>query len=513
MSQRQDGPTVVLVGRPNVGKSTLFNRITGTRRSIVAPVAGTTRDALAAPAEWNARPFMLVDTGGLFGETTDPLHAMVVEHGLKALETADLVVVVVDGREGLVPGDEEIARRVHHMGVPVLLAVNKTDDKRSRTRANEFFSLGFEPIFEVAAEHGDGVFELLDEIVARLPAGKASESAPDDETAVAIVGRPNVGKSSLVNRLVREERVMVSEMPGTTRDTVDVMLQWHKRKFRIVDTAGMRRPGRVASAGQVEAVSVVLAKRAMARADVVVLVVDATEGAGDREGAIAGEAEEAGCGIVIAVNKWDLMKGRGEDFAKVFDDKLRFQLKFLDFAPIVRLSALTGDRTGKLLEVVDRVAAARQKRVSTSELNRFLEVATSAHKPTSKERREVRILYGVQTGTAPPTFVLFTNVASELHFSYERYLMNQLRETFGFEGTPIRLTIRRRERSEAGQRSKGKGQKAEGKGLEPDSAEREGGKGKRKKDKGRSETRGQRSKGKGGGKKEKGTGHRRPGKR
>jgi GTP-binding protein len=252
---------------------------------------------------------------------------------------------------------------------------------------------------------------------------------------------------------------MVSEFPGTTRDTVDVVLQWHQRKFRIVDTAGMRRPGRVATAGQVEAVSVVLAKRAMARADVVVLVVDATEGAGDREGAIAGEAEEAGCGIVIAVNKWDLMKGRGEDFAKEFDDKLRFQLKFLEYAPIVRLSALTGDRTGKLLEVVDRVAAARLKRVSTSELNRFLETATSAHKPTSKARREVRILYGAQTSVAPPSFVLFTNVASELHFSYERYLVNQLRQEFGFEGTPLRLAIRRRARTEAGQRAKSKGQR------------------------------------------------------
>jgi DNA-binding transcriptional MerR regulator len=214
----------------------------------------------------------------------------------------------------------------------------------------------------------------------------------------------------------------------------------------------------VASAGQVEGVSVVLAKRAMARADVVVLVVDATEGAGDREGAIAGEAEKAGCGIVIAVNKWDLMKGRGQDFAKAFDDQLRFQLKFLEFAPIVRLSALTGDRTGKLLEVVDRVAAARQRRVPTHELNKFLERVTAMHAPTSKTSREVRILYGAQTSVAPPSFVLFTNVASELHFSYERYLTNQLREEFGFEGTPIRLTIRRRERAEGSRKSKAEGQ-------------------------------------------------------
>ena len=447
MNRANDGPLVVLVGRPNVGKSTLFNRITGTRRSIVAPVAGTTRDALAAPAEWAGRHFALVDTGGLFGQTTDPLHALVVEHGLRALEKADVVVVVGDGREGLVPGDEEIASRVHHLGVPVLLAVNKTDDKRSRKSALEFHQLGFDPVIEIAAEHGDGVADLLDAIVARLPAAQGAPASTEGEVAVAIVGRPNVGKSSLVNRLLREERVLVSEMPGTTRDTVDVMLQWHQRKFRILDTAGMRRPGKVKNAGQVEAVSVVLAKRAMMRADVVVLVVDATEGAGDREGAIAGEAEALGCGIVIAVNKWDLMKGRGEDFAKKFDDKLRFQLKFLEYAPIIRMSALTGDRTGKLLEVVDRVAAARQHKVSTSELNRFLEAATAAHKPTSKARREVRILYGLQTAVAPPTFMLFTNVASELHFSYERYLANQLRETFGFEGVPIRLTIRRRERS------------------------------------------------------------------
>jgi len=443
MSKRGQGPNVVLVGRPNVGKSTLFNRITGTRRSIVAPVAGTTRDVLAAPASWRDRSFTLVDTGGLFGATTDPLHKLVVEHGLRALEDADLVVFVVDAKEGLVPADEEIVKRLHMRGKPTVLAVNKTDDKKARSRAFEFFQMGIEPVIEVAAEHGDGVADLLDEVVARLPASRAL-ATPVDETAVAIVGRPNVGKSSLVNRLVREERVMVSEMPGTTRDTVDVVLQWHKQSFRIVDTAGIRRPGRVAVSGQVEAVSVVLAKRAIARADVAVVVVDATEGAADREAAIAGEAADAGCGIVLAVNKWDLVKGQGQKWVKDFDEKVRFQLKFLDWAPIVHLSALTGDRTPKLLEAIDRVAEARKKRVPTSELNRFLEAVTAVHPPTSPTRREVRILYGAQTGTAPPAFVLFTNVASELHFSYERYLINRLRESFGFEGTPIRLTVRKR---------------------------------------------------------------------
>ena len=435
---------MVLVGRPNVGKSTLFNRITGTRRSIVAPVAGTTRDVLAAPIAWRERSFTLVDTGGLFGASSDPLHALVVQHGLKALDDADLVVFVVDGREGLVPGDQEIATHLRTMGRPVVLAVNKTDDRRARSRAMEFYRMGFDPVLEVSAEHGDGVFELLDEVVARLPAGKASADVAEPEIAVAIVGRPNVGKSSLVNRLVREERVMVNELPGTTRDTVDVVLQWHKRRFRIVDTAGIRRPGLVARGGEVEVVSVVMAKRAIARADVVVLVVDASEGATDREATIAGEAEKAGCGIVIAVNKWDLVKGRGQEFVKAFDDRLRFEIKFLDYAPLVHLSALTGDRVPKLLETVDRVAEARQRRVPTAELNRFLEAVTSTHPPSSRTRRQVRILYGAQTGTAPPSFVLFTNVATELHFSYERFLVNRLRESFGFEGTPLRLTVRRR---------------------------------------------------------------------
>lgn len=447
MARQGQGPTVVLVGRPNVGKSTLFNRITGTRRSIVAPVAGTTRDVIAVPAAWKDRAFTLVDTGGLFGATTDPLHAMVVEHGLRALASADVLVFVVDAQEGLVPGDETIAQHLRKTGKPVLLAINKTDDRRARNRAIEFYRTGFDPAFEIAAEHGSGVYELLDAVAARLPAaGKVAPAEDDGETRVAFVGRPNVGKSSLVNRLLREERVMVSELPGTTRDTIDVLLQWQKRRFRILDTAGMRRPGRVAGGGQVEIVSVVLAKRAMARADVVVLVVDATEGAGDREGAIAGEAEAAGCGVVIAVNKWDLVRGQGQDWVKAFDDKLRFQLKFLEYAPIVHVSALTGERTPRLLEVIDRVANARRHRVSTSDLNRFLDAVTSAHPPTSKTRRDVRILYGAQTGVEPPEFVLFTNVATELHFSYERFLVNRLRESFGFEGTPIRLKVRRRER-------------------------------------------------------------------
>jgi GTP-binding protein len=444
--------TVVLVGRPNVGKSTLFNRVTSTRRAIVTPVAGTTRDVIAQPAEWQGAHFTLVDTGGMFGDTRDPLHALVVEHGWRAIAAADVVIFVVDGREGLVPGDLEIAHGLRTHGKPVIVAMNKADDRRARGRAVEFYQFGFEPVVEIAAEHGDGVGDLLDEVLQRLPTRRRVAPAEDeeltapDETAVAIVGRPNVGKSSLLNRLLREERAMVSEVPGTTRDAVDAVLRWHRRTFRLVDTAGIRRPGRVARSGQVESVSVLVARRAIEQADVAVLVIDATEGATDQDGAIAGEVEKAGCGVIIAVNKWDLVKGRGPDFAKTFDDRLRFQLKFLEYAPVLHISALTGERTPKLLEAVDRVGAARAVRIPTGELNRFIQAVTATHPPASPGRREVRILYAAQTGIKPPTFVFFTNVATQFHFSYERFLVNRLRESFGFLGTPVRVHVRKRQK-------------------------------------------------------------------
>jgi len=460
-------PTVVLVGRPNVGKSTLFNRMTGSRRAIVAPMAGTTRDALTRPVIWRGVEFALFDTGGLYGASTDPLHELVVEQGKRAMAGANLLVFLVDGREGLVPGDERIARELRESGRPVLLAINKTDDKRSQTSVMEFFQLGFDPVFEISAEHGTGVAELLDEIVSGLGgadarvrhadadlAGPDSDAragadprtgAPDTpETRVAIVGRPNVGKSSLVNRLLREERVLVSDMPGTTRDAIDAPLTWHKRRFRIIDTAGMRRPGRVRSGGKVELVSVALAKASIADADVVALVLDASGGATDQDAAIGGEADRAGRGIVIVANKWDLVKSQDQTFVKSFDEALRRQMRFLDYAPILHISARSGERAGKVLETIDKVAAARRTRVPTPALNRFLEQVTAANPPVSPGRKHVRIMYAAQIGVAPPSFVMFTNVATTFHFSYERFLVNQLRQAFGFVGSPIRLQVRRR---------------------------------------------------------------------
>lgn len=443
----------------------------------MTPIAGTTRDVLAQPVEWQGRAFELTDTGGMFGASQDPLHAVVLERGRRAIAEADLLVLVVDGREGLVSGDQEIAAVVRAANRPTLLAVNKTDDRRAKAAVLEFFELGIEPLFDISAEHGEGTGDLLEAIVERLPERGNPEAPADgdeeagdeddprgtrrtrpgprdvvsgfsrahsDEVAVAIVGRPNAGKSSLVNHLLREERMIVSEIPGTTRDAVDTMLTWHRKQFRIVDTAGIRRPGRVAASGAMESVSVLLAKRAIEGADVVVIVIDAAAGVTEQDAAIAGEADRAGRGVLIAANKWDLMKGRGPDFSKVFDEELRRQLKFLDYATVLHISALTGERTPKLLEAIDKVSASRRQRVKTPALNKLVERISHEHPPASPGRKHVRILYAAQTSVAPPTFVFFTNVATSFHFSYTRFLENKLREAFGFEGTPIRIQVRAR---------------------------------------------------------------------
>jgi GTP-binding protein len=428
----------------------------------VTALPGTTRDLITQTAVWRGVTFELTDTGGMYGASQDPLHELVFATGLRAIRSADVLVLVVDGREGRTPGDDEIASALRETGAPVVVAINKIDDRRAQQAALDFYRLGFECVVEVSAEHGQGVGDLLDEVVARLPAGPAtaqpSQSEAEDEreearelaagapneVRVAIVGRPNVGKSSLVNRLMRRELVLVSEVPGTTRDAVDALLSWNRRQYRIVDTAGIRRPGRVARSGQVESLSVIIARRSVAAADVAVLVIDAVEGPTEQDGAIAGEAERAGCGVVIAANKWDLVKARSQGFADTFDAEVRRRLKFLEYAPLVHISALTGERTPRLLEVVDKVAAARRRRVTTGELNRFVERITVEHPPASPGRKAVRILYAAQVAVAPPTFVFFTNIATTFHFSYERFLVNRLRDEFGFMGTPIRIQVRSR---------------------------------------------------------------------
>ena len=446
---------VVVVGRPNVGKSTLFNRVSGARRAIVTSVAGTTRDVMRQPVEWIGTEFELVDTGGLFGASDDPLHAEVAAQGLREIDTASVIVFLVDGRDGLVPADRDVANYARRSGVPIVLAVNKIDDGRAPDQASEFHELAISPVLSIGAEHGLGVGDLLDEVVARLPGRRPPRANVGDDTegdhvsstpeiGVAIVGRPNVGKSSLVNLLANEDRMLVSDLAGTTRDAIDTVIGWYGRRIRLVDTAGIRRPGRVAEAGQVESVSVILARRALRRADVAVLLVDATAKVTKQDAAIAGEAERAGCGVLLVANKWDLVKDRAADYAKEFDADLRDELKFADFAPILHVSALTGERAPKVIERAVDIAAARATHVSTGELNRMVARVTRRHRPNSPGRREVKILYATQVGAKPPTFVFFTNVATRFHFSYERFLRNRLREAFGFEGSPIWLKVRAR---------------------------------------------------------------------
>jgi GTPase len=434
-------------------------------------MAGTTRDSLARPVVWHGVSFQLSDTGGLYGASKDPLHELVVKQGQRAISGADVIVFLCDAREGLASGDETIAKEIRETGKPLLLAINKTDDKRARNAAAEFYQLGLDPVFEISAEHGAGVYELLDAIVEKLgtrgsrPGAREEAEGEEDvedpnpepqgpeETTIAIVGRPNVGKSSLVNRLLREERVMVSDMPGTTRDAIDSPLIWNRRRFRIVDTAGMRRPGRVASGGLVEMVSVAGAKEAIGDADVVALIIDASTGATEQDAAIGGQADKAGRGIVIIANKWDLVKDRGPKYYQEFDEETRNRMRFLDYAPILHISAKTGERSPKILETIDKIGHTRRLRVPTPKLNKFLEVATAANPPISPGTKHVRILYAAQIGVAPPSFVLFTNVATTFHFSYERFLVNKLREEFGFVGTPIRLQVRRRAQKRKGDRT------------------------------------------------------------
>jgi len=452
-------PSVVLVGRPNVGKSTLFNRMTGSRRAIVNPMAGTTRDALARPVVWRGTAFQLFDTGGLYGESQDPLHELVVQQGQRAIVGADLLVLLVDGREGLIPGDERIARELRETGIPVLLAINKTDDKRSLKSAMEFFQLGFDPVTEISAEHGTGVAELMDEMVGRLTgrassapaspdAGRESlragaELAPppetDRETRVAIVGRPNVGKSSLVNTMIGAERVLVHDAPGTTRDAVDTAFEHDGRPYVLVDTAGIRRKGKVSEA--LEKLAVVMALRSLERCQVALLVMDSSEGLTAQDAHIGGYAHEAGRAVILVVNKWDLVPHGMVRKAEVVE-QLRERLPFLDYAPICFTSATTGEGVRELFQTIDQVAVAARRKLSTDQVTTTVRQAIE-RRPTSVRGEPLTLQSAVQVAVAPPTFALKVNRPEEIHFSYERYLVRSLRLAFGFTGSPIRLSLRR----------------------------------------------------------------------
>jgi GTP-binding protein len=430
-------PRIALVGRPNVGKSTLFNRICGQRKAIVDSRPGSTRDRNYAQTEWDGRGFELIDTGGLLLASDDPLLGPASAQAERAIDEADLVVLVVDARAGLLPDDEGIARQLRRKGRRVIVAANKVE---GRIDVSEFSRLGFEVLLPISAEHSRGIDDLLEAALARLPEGPGAAS-PGGVLPVAIVGRPNVGKSSMLNRLLGSDRALVSTIAGTTRDAVDSELVRDGRRYRLVDTAGIRKV-RALKQG-VDHVSVVLAKRSIERADVVVLVVDAGAGVVDMDATIAGYATEAGRGVVIAANKWDLARARGVKPELLHQD-LRDRLKFLAWAPIVNTSATEGRGMGSLLETVDKVAESQRTRVATGPLNRAIAKAVAEHPPASRGKQPVRVLFGSQIGVLPPTFALSLSQAVSLHFSYLRYLENRLRDAFGFEGTPIVLKTRRR---------------------------------------------------------------------
>jgi GTP-binding protein len=451
---RQALPLIAIVGRPNVGKSTLFNRLTGSRRAIVGDEPGITRDRIYGEADWNGRRFSIVDTGGIVPDDDAVIPSNILKQAEFAIEEAQALVWVVDARKGATPLDEELAGLLRGTGKPVLVAANKADTVRLDADAGEFYRFGFDEVIPVSAEQGDGVGELLDELVEYLGPVN-SKTAEEDERArrreirLAIVGRPNVGKSSLLNRLLGEERVIVSPVAGTTRDAVDTELEVEGKALRIIDTAGIRRKGKTDE--MAEKLSVVMARRSMDRADVAILVVDAVDGVAALDATIAGYAQEAGCSIIIAVNKWDALSNKETGTPAAFERALRDKMKYLSYAPVITISALTGQRVERILPLALRANEARNRRIPTSQLNAFFEQHVSqprgggAPAPVKGGASFLHIQYMTQVGVRPPTFVLFTAGGKQgLHFSYERYLQNRLREEFDFFATPLRLKERHR---------------------------------------------------------------------
>jgi GTP-binding protein len=506
-------PVVALVGRPNVGKSTLFNRILGSRRAIVEDRARTTRDRLYGNADWNGRRFVVVDTGGLEIDPNDPIEERVQEQARLAINEADVIVLVVDAAAGPTPADLEAATVLRRAKSPILVAVNKADNERRDLEAAEFHVLGWEDMFAVSAAHGRGTGDLLDAIVWALPPESPEEAArkareieaeewerdvaagfvlpdittgpalgdegetdedadadtsPDPESArwdaamaadsdqpvaIAIVGRPNVGKSSLVNALLGEERVIVSDIPGTTRDAIDTTVAYGRSEVVLIDTAGIRRRGKVANGPAAERYAALRSMKAISRADVAIVVIDAQDGLTAQDAHVAGYVVEEGKGLVIAVNKWDLLTEKTD---KTFDQyviALRREAPFIDLAPVISISAKTGQRVGRVLEAAVDIWGERRRRIGTGELNRLVAEAIRRQSPSLVKGRRPKIFYATQVAVAPPTFVFFAKDAGSVHFSYQRYLENQIREAYGFDGTPIRIFFRERSAIELPRRS------------------------------------------------------------
>ncbi|GAB4274650.1 MAG: ribosome biogenesis GTPase Der [Coriobacteriia bacterium] len=439
-------PLVAVVGRPNVGKSTLVNRIVESQDAIVHPAAGVTRDRSYHKGEWNGREFMLVDTGGIDMGTADAFGSSITAQALTAAREADVVVFVVDGRTGVQASDEDVARILKREGAKVILAVNMMDDPAADEAVHSFWSLGVGQPYAISALHGHGTGDLLDEIVALLPEAQAGEDETD--ISVAIVGRPNVGKSTIFNKLLGFERTIVSDVPGTTRDAIDTILTRGDTTFRLVDTAGLRKKGKIDE--DVEYYSLVRALRALDSADVALLVVDVSDGVTSQDQRVARMAAERGCAVVILLNKWDKLDD--DDARAAVESQLPAKLGFLSFAPVLRTSGLTGRGMGRVLSAVERVFASYDTRIATSVLNRYLTSIRQEGHTVTRQRRTLRLKYVTQTGVRPPAFTFFCNDPSMVDPSYERYLENRLREHFDLEGTPLVLRFRRRDDKREGRR-------------------------------------------------------------
>ena len=430
-------PVVALVGRPNVGKSTLFNRLIGERYAVVHDAPGTTRDSLYGTADWRGREFTVVDTGGIgLGEDGAYLKE-ILEQSRLALEEADVVVLVVDASSGLTAADSDVADLLRRAAKPVVLAANKVDSPKHEAEAAQFYALGLGDPIGLSAHNGTGSGDVLDAIVDWLPAADAEED-PDVDVSIAIVGRPNVGKSSLLNALLGRPRAIVSDMAGTTRDALDTLVEHDGKRFLLIDTAGIRRRGRVERG--VEQWSVMRAERAIDRCDVAVLAIDAPAGVTAQDTHIAGYVQQASKGMILALNKWDLVPKHAK-VAEEFGDIVRRELQFVNWAPIVLLSALTGQRVERIWSMSEQIQAQRSKRIPTSLLNSMVRDAVIAH-PLSEKGKVLKIYYAVQVAQRPPTFAFFVNDVELVHFSYRRFLENRLRDAFGFEGTAIRLAFR-----------------------------------------------------------------------
>ncbi len=448
---------VALVGRPNVGKSTLFNRLVGRRLAVVSEVAGTTRDRLYADAEWIGVVFTVVDTGGIemmegwhtepLSEDSDRFMDLIRSQASLAIQDADAIIHVVDGRSGMTAADKEVANILRQTDKPLFVAANKLDDvHRKRNDAFEFYELGLGEVFPISALHGRGTGDLLDSVVSLLPQLEEDKVEEDDSLKIALLGRPNAGKSTLFNRILGQDRSIVSPIAGTTRDAIDTKIRWHGDEITLIDTAGIRRRGKIDPG--IEKYSVIRALSALRRADVALLLIDGEEGITAQDQHIAGMMKEESAGLVVLVNKWDAVTKDSHTIHE-YTQKIRHELNFLPYVPLLFISAKNGQRVGKIFPLVHEVDEARHRRIPTGELNRFLRNAVSQHPPATKSGQRLKFYFATQVGVAPPTFIFFVNKPEWVHFSYQRYLENQLREQYSFVGTHVRFVFRGRTDEEA----------------------------------------------------------------